>query len=126
MTSTRFDLPSPCGSTTVPRTIWSACFGSTPRRMDRATVSSNFANLIFWTSGSASSSAYGAVFDLLSRRRIFLAVLLHTVPRWCFVGAFGASHRDFAVSFQFPVTSSKRALSATFSNSPFELTTGNW
>ncbi len=56
MTSTFLVLPRPCGSTTVPRTIWSACLGSTPSRMDNATVSSNLANLSFWSSGSASSS----------------------------------------------------------------------
>ena len=56
MTSTDLVLPSPCGSTTVPRTIWSACLGSTPSRIDSATVSSNLANFSFWTSGSASSS----------------------------------------------------------------------
>src|SRR5688572_8375434 len=36
-------LPLPCGSGTVPRTIWSDCFGSTPRRNARSTVSLNFA-----------------------------------------------------------------------------------
>ena len=34
MARTRLLLPSPCGRTTVPRTIWSACFGSTPSRSD--------------------------------------------------------------------------------------------
>ncbi len=43
MTATRFDLPVPCGRTTVPRTIWSACFGSTPSSMATSTDSSNFA-----------------------------------------------------------------------------------
>src|SRR5262245_28656612 len=42
-TATRTDLPMPCGSTTAPRTIWSACLGPTPRRRDRSTVSSNLA-----------------------------------------------------------------------------------
>ena len=54
MTKTFFDLPSPCGSTTVPRTIWSACLGSTPRRNVISTVSSNFAYLTFCRSGTAS------------------------------------------------------------------------
>ena len=53
--STRLLLPSPCGSTTVPRTIWSACFGSTPSRSDMSTVSSNLANFTFCMSGIASS-----------------------------------------------------------------------
>ena len=42
-TSTFLLLPVPCGSTTVPRTIWSAWRGSTPRRRATSTVSSNFA-----------------------------------------------------------------------------------
>src|SRR5262249_20513825 len=52
---TRLLLPRPCGRTMVPRTIWSACFGSTPSRSDISTVSSNFANFTFCTSGTASS-----------------------------------------------------------------------
>src|SRR3974390_1750384 len=59
ITSTFLVLPSPCGSTTVPRTIWSACLGSTPRRIVRSTVSSNFANFTFWRRGTASCSVYG-------------------------------------------------------------------
>src|SRR5207249_4204104 len=58
MASTRLLLPRPCGSTTVPRTIWSACFGSTPSRSASSTVSSNLANLTFCTSGTASSIVY--------------------------------------------------------------------
>jgi hypothetical protein len=41
-TATRTVLPMPLGSTTAPRTIWSACFGSTPRLMATSTVWSNF------------------------------------------------------------------------------------
>ena len=41
-TRTRAVLPVPCGRFTVPRTIWSALRGSTPRRMATSTVSSNF------------------------------------------------------------------------------------
>ena len=44
MTSTRTVLPVPAGSTTVPRTTWSAWRGSTPRRTATSTVSSNLAN----------------------------------------------------------------------------------
>src|SRR5882724_509182 len=33
-TRTRTLLPRPCGRTTVPRTTWSECFGSTPRLME--------------------------------------------------------------------------------------------
>src|ERR1700730_18038049 len=59
MTRTFFDLPRPCGRTTVPRTIWSACVGSTPRRSVISTVSSNLANLTFCKRGTASCRTYG-------------------------------------------------------------------
>ncbi len=39
-TATRTDLPVPCGRTTVPRTIWSAWRGSTPRRRCASIVAS--------------------------------------------------------------------------------------
>src|SRR5215831_18176895 len=58
ITRTFFDLPSPCGRTTVPRTIWSACLGSTPRRSVTSTVSSNLAYLTFCSKGTASASWY--------------------------------------------------------------------
>src|SRR6266542_210860 len=41
--ATRTLRPMPWGSVTVPRTIWSALRGSTPRRKATSTVSSNFA-----------------------------------------------------------------------------------
>src|SRR5687767_2312511 len=59
MARTRLVLPRPCGRTTVPRTIWSACFGSTPRRSAISTVSSNFANFTFCMRGIASSIVCG-------------------------------------------------------------------
>ena len=40
----RIALPVPWGRTIAPRTIWSACFGSTPRLMASSTLSSNFAS----------------------------------------------------------------------------------
>src|SRR5216684_8029761 len=58
MASTRLVLPRPCGRTTVPRTIWSACLGSTPSLRVSSTVSSNLAYLTFCTSGIASSIVY--------------------------------------------------------------------
>ena len=64
-TATRTVLPMPCGSTTAPRTIWSACLGSTPRRNERSTDSSNFAAGMLLRSATASSSEYclsGAIF----------------------------------------------------------------
>src|SRR5271166_618552 len=41
-TRTRTLLPKPFGRTTVPRTTWSECFGSTPRLIASSTVSLNF------------------------------------------------------------------------------------
>src|SRR6185503_2871604 len=55
-TTTRTVLPMPWGSTTAPRTIWSACFGSTPSRRERSTVSSNFARGSFSRMPMASST----------------------------------------------------------------------
>ena len=52
-TITRTDLPVPCGRSTAPRTIWSACFGLTPSRTASSTVSSNFA----WATRFARSTA---------------------------------------------------------------------
>ena len=46
-TTTRTDLPMPCGSGTVPRTIWSLCVVSMPSHMWISTVSSNLARLNF-------------------------------------------------------------------------------
>src|SRR5579859_1377416 len=59
MTKTRTDLPRPCGRTTVPRTTWSECLGSTPRLMASSTVSLNFVWCVFLISSLASASLYG-------------------------------------------------------------------
>src|SRR5712691_5795445 len=58
-TATRTVLPIPWGSTMAPRTIWSACLGSTPSRSDRSTLSSNLAAGAFLTMSMASSTEYG-------------------------------------------------------------------
>jgi hypothetical protein len=50
-------VPVPDGSATVPRTIWSAFRGSTPRRMATSIVSSNPAEAIDFTRPSASAGA---------------------------------------------------------------------
>ena len=55
ITSTRTDLPVPCGSTTVPRTTWSACRGSTPSRTATSTVSLNLALAAAFTATQASA-----------------------------------------------------------------------
>src|SRR2546430_891757 len=57
-TATRTVLPMPWGSTMAPRTIWSACLGSTPSRSDRSTLSSNFAAGACLTISIASSTEY--------------------------------------------------------------------
>lgn len=57
-TSTLVVLPVPWGRTTEPRTIWSACLGSTPSRRATSTLSSNLAKALSTTSASASPSSY--------------------------------------------------------------------
>ncbi len=54
-TATRSVRPEPFGRLQTPRTIWSACLGSTPRFIAISTVSSNFAlarDLIIFTASS--------------------------------------------------------------------------
>src|SRR5438477_9771011 len=86
MTRTFLDFPRPCGSTTVPRTIWSACLGSTPSRIVTSTVSSNLAYLTFCSRGTASCSGY-ARFSTASRALVmfFPALLIYV---------FLVCHRD--------------------------------
>src|SRR5712672_2981114 len=81
ITATTLDLPRPCGRTTVPRTIWSACLGSTPRRMVRSTVSSNFAYFAFCRSGSASTNRYGRGSTSARAFTRFLESFLAIFPR---------------------------------------------
>ena len=71
MATTRTLLPRPCGSTTVPRTIWSACLGSTPRFSASSTVSSNLVKWTFFSSAVASSIAYGRFSTWARAWRIF-------------------------------------------------------
>ncbi len=59
-TSTRRLLPVPCGSTTVPRTSWSECRGSTPRCDEMTIVSSNFARAVCFTSLTAPARSLSA------------------------------------------------------------------
>jgi hypothetical protein len=53
-TPTRSVRPDPLGNVTTPRTIWSACVGSTPRFIAISMVSSNFALARSFTSLTAS------------------------------------------------------------------------
>src|SRR5260370_37272144 len=88
MTATILDLPRPCGRTTVPRTIWSACLGSTPRRMVRSTVSSNFAYFAFCRSGTASTNRYGRGSTRARALTRFLESFLAIFPRLPPLGSF--------------------------------------
>ena len=54
-TITRTVLPVPWGRLTVPRTIWSALRGSTPRRIATSTVPSNLEGLASRAMFTASS-----------------------------------------------------------------------
>src|SRR5215207_5054213 len=79
MTSTRTVLPTPCGSTTVPRTNWSALRGSTPSHIVSSTVSSNLRAVTAETSltfASPSSRLYLRPSSIFSRAaRYFLPCL---------------------------------------------------
>ncbi len=78
-TATRTVLPMPCGSTTAPRTIWSACLGSTPSRKERSTDSSNFAPGIALRTPMASSSECcfsGATFATAASYRLLTIVAM--------------------------------------------------
>src|SRR5271154_1413373 len=87
-TRTRTVLPLPCGSGTVPRTIWSDCFGSTPRRNARSIVSLNFAFGNFARTPTASLSGYA--FFASTTSSAFLNRLLGIL--------FGAVHASFWLS----------------------------
>src|ERR1700680_2174519 len=72
ITSTRTALPRPCGRTTVPRTTWSECFGSTPRLTANSTVSLNLVWCVFLISSVASASLYGRASTFLRAFSTFL------------------------------------------------------
>src|SRR5580700_10937372 len=96
ITSTRFDFPSPCGSTTVPRTIWSDCFGSTPRFSTSSTVSSNFTKCALRSSSAASSRRYGRASTSLRARSIFFPPSFELRPI-----AFLSCFRNLRLRFDF-------------------------
>ena len=66
----------------MPRTIWSACFGSTPRRSAISTVSSNFANFTFCMRGTASSIVCGRSGTCCRAAANFFPVFRMS-PLWC-------------------------------------------
>src|SRR5437867_2668013 len=90
-------LPRPCGRTTVPRTIWSACFGSTPRRIANSTVSSNLANFTFCIKGTASSIVCGRSGTAALAAVNFFPAFRMYQPQWCKRSALLTSH---AFSYQ--------------------------
>ena len=55
MTATFLVLPRPCGKTTVPRTIWSACLGSTPKAEGQIDGFVELGVLTFLRRGTASA-----------------------------------------------------------------------
>src|SRR3954451_23350143 len=80
-TRTRAVLPVPCGRFTVPRTIWSALRGSTPRRKATSTVPSNLVVVVSLARRTASSGAYSFSRSILaSAARRALLRLLTTAP----------------------------------------------
>src|SRR5687767_10314484 len=84
MTSTRFDLPVPLGSTTEPRTIWSAYFGFTPRRTATSTVSSHFPEIfVRGRISQACSTEYFLIGSQPSTAlRYFLPAMVSSVWPW--------------------------------------------
>src|SRR5215213_5910343 len=97
MTSTRTVFPTPCGSTTVPRTNWSALRGSTPSHIVSSTVSSNLRAVtaeISLTFASPSSRLYLRPSSIFSRAaRYFLPCLAIQKPLRC-----KRSRRGFSLS----------------------------
>src|SRR5579875_765220 len=75
-TSTRTVLPVPWGRTTVPRTCWSACLGSMPRRMCASTVSSKRAGGRSLRRAMAASGSYSLP------RSIRLIASRYLLPCW--------------------------------------------
>ena len=81
--STRLLLPSPCGRTTVPRTIWSACFGidaEAKRDLD-GLVELRELHLLHERNGLF--DRVRTIGNLLPGGSEFLACLSHSVLPWC-------------------------------------------
>src|SRR6478736_3876619 len=75
-TMTRTFLPEPFGSGVVPRTIWSPCAGSTPRRKDSSMVSSNLAFGNLERISTASFSGYSLVRSAAFAALLYLLLCL--------------------------------------------------
>src|SRR3954462_7014873 len=97
-TRTRAVLPVPCGRFTVPRTIWSALRGSTPRRKATSTVPSNLVVVVSLARRTASSGAYSFSRSIwASAARRALLRLLTTAPV-CFERSRGTGRAGPATS----------------------------
>ena len=81
-TATRTFFPVPFGSTTDPRTICSACRGSTPSRMCASTVASNFEIDVSRTIWQALSGSRPPSPLLDSAASTFLAASMYFLPRF--------------------------------------------
>ena len=75
-TATRSVRPVPDGNDSVPRTIWSALRGSTPRRTASSTVSSNLALANDFTSSTASATPCS------DSRSALVRLSLYFLPCW--------------------------------------------
>ena len=85
-TTTRAVRPVPGGRLRVPRTIWSALRGSTPRRTASSTVSSNLAVAMSLTRSTASTGGYSCSRSNCSRAAWYFLPLCTSVP----LGRLGA------------------------------------
>ncbi|SKV61799.1 Uncharacterised protein [Mycobacteroides abscessus subsp. abscessus] len=77
-TMTRAVLPVPCGRFTVPRTIWSALRGSTPRRIATSTVASYFFEEVSLANFVASRGVYSfsrSTFSAASRYALLFLLI---------------------------------------------------
>src|SRR6266566_4905380 len=81
-TATRTFLPVPLGSTTEPRTICSACRGSTPSRMWASTVASNLEIDVSRTIWQATSGSSPPLPLLATAASTFLAASMYFLPRF--------------------------------------------
>src|SRR5215207_2608771 len=80
-TATRTTLPVPWGRTTVPRTIWSAWRGSTPRRRCASIDASKLTVVVSLTSWAASSGGYArARSTSFAASRYFLPWAMSLLP----------------------------------------------
>src|SRR6266480_3950297 len=81
-TATRTFLPVPFGSTTEPRTICSACRGSTPSRMCASMVASNLEVDVSRTIWQATSGSSPPLPLLATAASTFLAASMYFLPRF--------------------------------------------